>query len=77
MKYLSTNLYYFKLCPCNPTTYNNRAQLFRLLSKIFEAMADLEKSLELSGGKGRNAGQSHIQKALIYRLQNEEESAKV
>jgi hypothetical protein len=40
-------------------------------------MADLEKSLELSGGKGRIAGQSHIQKALIYRLQNEEESAKV
>jgi hypothetical protein len=48
-----------------------------LNAKIEEALADLEKSLELSKGKGRTAAQSFVQRAMVYRFQGKEELAKV
>uniref|UniRef100_A0A914HGS5 Tetratricopeptide repeat protein 36 n=1 Tax=Globodera rostochiensis TaxID=31243 RepID=A0A914HGS5_GLORO len=65
-----------KVCPENASPYNNRAQLFRLLSKIPEALRDLEKALELCGAKGRIAAQSFVQKALIHQFRGEEAMAK-
>lgn len=65
-----------EMCPENPSPYNNRAQLYRLMSKIPEAQIDLDKSLSLSNGQGLAAAQSFVQKALIYRLQNEAALAK-
>lgn len=65
-----------KLCPENPSSYNNRAQLYRLESNISEALTDLEKSLELSKGRGRKAAQSFVQMALIHRLRNEDMARK-
>ncbi|KAF7639281.1 TPR_REGION domain-containing protein [Meloidogyne graminicola] len=65
-----------ELCPQNPSIYNNRAQLYRLMENIEQAKIDLNKSLELSKGKGYSAAQAYVQLALIHRLNNEEEYAK-
>ena len=41
-----------------------------------EALDDLEKALELSGGRGRAACQAYTQRAMIKRLQHMDEEAK-
>jgi len=55
-------------CPSNPSPYNNRAQLYRLMQKIPEALADLDKSILLSNGKGYPTAQAYVQRAIIHRL---------
>nr|CAD2175689.1 unnamed protein product [Meloidogyne enterolobii] len=66
-----------EICPQNPSVYNNRAQLYLLMKKPDEARLDLNKSLELSTGKGNCAAQAYVQLALIHRLNGEEEFAKI
>uniref|UniRef100_A0AC34RMS9 Rab-GAP TBC domain-containing protein n=1 Tax=Panagrolaimus sp. JU765 TaxID=591449 RepID=A0AC34RMS9_9BILA len=62
-------------CPGNPSPFNNRAQTYRLQNKLEEALADLNKSIELSGGKGKAARQAFTQRAMIHLLsENREES---
>ncbi|KAL3074732.1 hypothetical protein niasHS_014177 [Heterodera schachtii] len=65
------------ICPQNPSNYNNRAQLFRLMFKIPEALTDLGKALALCEGKGRVAAQSNVQKALIHQFHGDTALAKV
>ncbi|KAI6206470.1 hypothetical protein M3Y94_00915100 [Aphelenchoides besseyi] len=66
-----------RLCPKNPSAYNNRAQQKQLLKQIDEAKKDLEVAIELSGGKGRAACQAFTQRGLIHRLEGQMEAAKV
>ncbi|KAL7072310.1 hypothetical protein ACQ4LE_008394 [Meloidogyne hapla] len=66
-----------EICPQNPSVYNNRAQLYRLMGKLDEARIDLNQSLELNKGKGTSAAQAYVQLALIHRLNGEEEFAKI
>ncbi|CAK5075344.1 unnamed protein product [Meloidogyne enterolobii] len=47
------------------------------MKKPDEARIDLNKSLELSKGKGNCAAQVYVQLALIHRLNGEEEFAKI
>ena len=68
--------YAIKLCPKNPSPYNNRAQIYQLEKRFDEAILDLEKAIELSDGRGNSALQAYIQRALIHQLHNESEQAK-
>ncbi|KAI6225129.1 hypothetical protein M3Y99_01375100 [Aphelenchoides fujianensis] len=65
-----------RLCPRNPSAYNNRAQEKQLLKRVDEAKQDLEAAIELSGGRGRAACQAFTQRALIHRLEGNMEAAK-
>jgi len=64
------------VCPNNPSPYNNRAQVLRFQEKIEEAIADLNKAIELSEGKGKSAAQAYSQRALIYQLRNDNDLAR-
>jgi len=64
-----------QLAPEHPSSYNNRAQTFRLLNNTAGAMADLDKAIQLSGGAGPAACQAFTQRALLRRLQNDEVGA--
>ncbi|XP_063605475.1 tetratricopeptide repeat protein 36 homolog [Penaeus indicus] len=59
-----------------PSGYNNRAQALRLQGKVEEAMADLNTAIELSKGKGRAACQAFTQRAMIHRLQGNDDLAR-
>uniref|UniRef100_A0A914BZT9 Tetratricopeptide repeat protein 36 n=1 Tax=Acrobeloides nanus TaxID=290746 RepID=A0A914BZT9_9BILA len=63
-------------CPGNPSPYNNRAQTYRLMEKITEALADLDKAIEISKGRGKSACQAYTQRALVRRLQGKDDEAK-
>uniref|UniRef100_A0A914X1W6 Tetratricopeptide repeat protein 36 n=1 Tax=Plectus sambesii TaxID=2011161 RepID=A0A914X1W6_9BILA len=64
------------LCPTRASTFNNRAQVLRLRGNVEEALNDLNKAIELSGGKGKAACQAYVQRAMIARLQNRDADAK-
>lgn len=55
--------------------YNNRAQAYRILSDITSAKSDLDEAIFLSNGKGRAARQAYTQRALLYKLQGEDDRA--
>uniref|UniRef100_A0A1I7Z8R4 TPR_REGION domain-containing protein n=1 Tax=Steinernema glaseri TaxID=37863 RepID=A0A1I7Z8R4_9BILA len=65
-----------EICPVNPSIYNNRAQALRLLGKIDDSLTDLDKAIELSGGSGKSACQSFVQRAMVRRLQGKSDEAK-
>ncbi|KAI6183381.1 Tetratricopeptide repeat protein 36-like protein [Aphelenchoides bicaudatus] len=65
-----------EVCPQNPSAYNNRAQQRQLLKQLDEAKQDLEKAVELSGGKGKSACQAFAQRGLVYRLEGKMDLAK-
>uniref|UniRef100_A0AC34GJV8 Tetratricopeptide repeat protein n=1 Tax=Panagrolaimus sp. ES5 TaxID=591445 RepID=A0AC34GJV8_9BILA len=65
------------ICPANPHPYNNRAQAYRLQNKIEDALADLNKSIELSNSEGKAAQAAYTQRAMIYLLKEEKDKAKV
>ncbi|KAK9501751.1 hypothetical protein O3M35_012423 [Rhynocoris fuscipes] len=56
--------------------YNNRAQAYRLLVKDEEALMDLNRSIEISNGKGKSACQAYCQRGLLYRKNGLMEEAK-
>ncbi|XP_068221196.1 tetratricopeptide repeat protein 36 homolog [Palaemon carinicauda] len=64
------------MVPSRASGYNNRAQALRLQGKIEGAMADLDKAITLSEGKGRAACQAYTQRAMIHRLQERDELAR-
>jgi len=59
-----------------PSTYNNRAQALRLKGDEEGALADLDKALQLSEGKGTVACQAYTQRGLLRTKQGDEEGAK-
>jgi len=56
--------------------YNNRAQLYRIMRRNDDAIVDLDKALELSGGKGSVGCQAAIQRAALHRIAGEEDQAR-
>jgi len=56
--------------------YNNRAQLYRLMRRDDEAIADLDHALALAGGRGSAACQAALQRAMLHRLRGEDERAR-
>uniref|UniRef100_A0A8C4N7B1 Tetratricopeptide repeat protein 36 n=1 Tax=Eptatretus burgeri TaxID=7764 RepID=A0A8C4N7B1_EPTBU len=57
-----------RVLPTRASAYNNRAQALRLQGDNTEAMADLDKAIELSRGRGPAACQAFVQRGLIHRL---------
>ena len=62
-----------KLLPNRASGYNNRAQALRLMGRNEEAMDDLNKAIDLSGGKGRAGVNALCQRALLFLLKGCEE----
>ena len=62
-----------KLLPNRASGYNNRAQALRLMGRNEEAMDDLNKAIDLSGGKGRAGVNALCQRALLLLLKGCEE----
>jgi len=56
--------------------YNNRAQVYRLMRRDTDAIADLERAMELSDGRGSAACQAALQRAMLYRLHGDDDSAR-
>ncbi|GLH01596.1 Tetratricopeptide repeat protein 36 homolog [Gryllus bimaculatus] len=52
--------------PTRASGYNNRAQVYRLKGETEDAVMDLNKAIELSGGHGRSACQALCQRGLIF-----------
>jgi len=65
-----------EICPERASGYNNRAQAFRLLQKVDDALADLNKAIELSEGRGRAACQASVQRGMIERLRGNDDLAR-
>ncbi|GMS85409.1 hypothetical protein PENTCL1PPCAC_7584, partial [Pristionchus entomophagus] len=65
-----------EICPIAPSAYNNRAQALQLSGRPEQAFADLDESIQLSGGKGRSACQAFTQRAMIHRLRDDKEAAR-
>lgn len=55
------------LAPLRPSSYNNRAQALRLAGRPDEALTDLNKAIELSGGEGRAGSAALCQRGVLYR----------
>ncbi|XP_002734805.1 tetratricopeptide repeat protein 36-like isoform X2 [Saccoglossus kowalevskii] len=76
---LNSALDYFsqaiEVAPLRASGYNNRAQGLRLKGDVQGAILDLDKAVELSGGKGKVACQAYTQRALIRRLEGQNELA--
>ncbi|XP_067826996.1 tetratricopeptide repeat protein 36 [Heptranchias perlo] len=64
-----------RIVPERASGYNNRAQALRLKGDTTEALNDLNKAVELSGGQGRTASQALVQRGLIYRLNQQDQEA--
>ncbi|EDV23953.1 uncharacterized protein TRIADDRAFT_26445 [Trichoplax adhaerens] len=64
-----------QLLPSRPSGYNNRAQALRLHGDIDGAMADLDKTIEFSSGKGLSASQAYTQRALLKKLSGDDDAA--
>ena len=56
-----------ELTPLRASSYNNRAQALRLAGRPAEALEDLNKAIELSGGEGRAGSSALCQRAVIHR----------
>ncbi|XP_054448604.1 tetratricopeptide repeat protein 36 [Pteronotus mesoamericanus] len=64
------------LLPERASAYNNRAQARRLQGDVTGALEDLERAVTLSGGQGRTARQSFVQRGLLARLQDRNDDAR-
>ncbi|XP_008849114.1 tetratricopeptide repeat protein 36 [Nannospalax galili] len=64
------------LLPERASAYNNRAQAQRLQGDVAGALEDLERAVVLSGGRGRAARQSFVQRGLLARLQGRDDDAR-
>ncbi|CAK6448715.1 unnamed protein product [Pipistrellus nathusii] len=64
------------LLPERASAYNNRAQARRLQGDVAGALEDLERAVKLSGGRGRAARQSFVQRGLLARLQGRDDDAR-
>uniref|UniRef100_UPI00358F8967 tumor protein 63-like isoform X2 n=1 Tax=Myxine glutinosa TaxID=7769 RepID=UPI00358F8967 len=64
-----------RLLPTRASAYNNLAQALRLQGDDTEAMANLDKAIELSRGRGPAACQAFVQRGLIHRLNGQDGAA--
>ncbi|XP_068633605.1 tetratricopeptide repeat protein 36 [Battus philenor] len=63
--------------PGRPEVYNDRAQLLRLILKDNEAMADLDRALELTQGKGSRARALALcQRGVLLRKRGSDDEAR-
>ncbi|KAK3599119.1 hypothetical protein CHS0354_016382 [Potamilus streckersoni] len=65
-----------QIAPNFASAYNNRAQALRLNGDVEGAMHNLNKAIELSDGRGTVACQAYTQRALIRRLEGNDDEAK-
>ncbi|CAI8037346.1 Tetratricopeptide repeat protein 36 [Geodia barretti] len=63
------------MAPDSASVYNNRAQVYQLRQQMEEALSDLNKAVELSGGRGKAGEQALCQRGIIWRVKGEEERA--
>merc|ERR1711874_548834 len=63
------------LAPLRPSSYNNRAQAFRLAGRPDEALKDLNKAIELSKGEGRAGSSALCQRGVLYRKEGRDDDA--
>ena len=56
-----------------PPTHTH--QVYRLQAQVDLALADLDRAIQLSGGRGRAAEQAYTQRGLVWRLRGEDERA--
>ncbi|XP_055516506.1 tetratricopeptide repeat protein 36-like [Leucoraja erinacea] len=63
------------IIPHRPSAYNNRAQALRLKGDTAGALSDLDKAVELSGGRGWTASQALVQRGLLHRLSGHDPEA--
>ena len=50
-------------------------QVYCLQAQVDLALADLDRAIQLSGGRGRAAEQAYTQRGLVWRLRGEDERA--
>ncbi|XP_051895901.1 tetratricopeptide repeat protein 36 [Pristis pectinata] len=63
------------IIPERASAYNNRAQALRLKGDTTGALSDLDKAVELSGGRGRTASLALVQRGLLHRLSQRDPEA--
>ena len=56
-------------------THIHTHQVYRLQGQVDLALADLDRAIQLSGGRGRAAEQAYTQRGLVWRLREEDERA--
>lgn len=54
------------MSPGCPSLFNNRAQAYRLLNNLDEALSDLNNAINLCGKRGRTGCQAYAQRGQIY-----------
>ncbi|CAD5115804.1 DgyrCDS4746 [Dimorphilus gyrociliatus] len=64
-----------KLAPNRASCFNNRAQVYRLIGDLNNALKDLDTAIDLSKSKGKAACQAFTQRALIRKLQGNDDGA--
>ena len=62
-------------CAPLPPTHTHTHQVYRLQAQVDLALADLDRAIQLSGGRGRAAEQAYTQRGLVWRLRGEDERA--
>jgi tetratricopeptide (TPR) repeat protein len=50
-------------------------QVYQLRQQVEEALSDLNRAIELSGGRGKAAEQALTQRGIIWRVKGEDEKA--
>ncbi|KAM6933930.1 tetratricopeptide repeat protein 36 [Xenentodon cancila] len=65
-----------QILPERASAYNNRAQALRLQGDTAGALKDLDQAITLSGGAGRTACQALVQRALLRRLECQNDEAR-
>ena len=50
-------------------------QVYQLRQQVDEALSDLNKAIDLSGGRGKVAEQAHTQRGIIWRVKGDDEKA--
>eukprot|EP00112_Aurelia_sp_Birch-Aquarium-sp1_P007557 Seg1823.11 transcript_id=Seg1823.11/GoldUCD/mRNA.D3Y31 product="Tetratricopeptide repeat protein 36" protein_id=Seg1823.11/GoldUCD/D3Y31 len=63
------------LAPNYASSYNNRAQLYRIQGDMEAAKQDLETAISLSNGQGKAAAQAYTQRALLKKVDGDNEGA--
>ena len=53
---------------CMHTHTHTHYQVYRLQAQVDVALADLDRAIQLSGGRGRAAEQAYTQRGLVWRL---------
>ena len=64
-----------EVAPRYASPYNNRAQVYQLQKQVDLAMADLDRAIELSDGRGKAGEQAFVQRGMIWRLKGADEKA--